>query len=249
MTQRGRTAVMRPTFLLLFLSDVVRLPIFWSFHRHIHVTSINLTFLLSTGILALLTSLLHHGSGWWWHFCVVSYFLLMSGKTKFTQKFLFYLGSVNVTKLESREETLHIDILKNLVKLVVSSWTGSRYALVPLSLSWWQVLGTRSGRRGRNSAPSEANWKATIHWNWKVEHQTLFWLTLTKWTYKKWSRTHLYASSETLMRPFVPVVSVRLVKFTVFPNKQYLGILCPITPVTTSPEWIPIVIFYEIKTI
>lgn len=44
------------------------------------------------------------------------------------------------------------------------------------------------------------------------------------------------------MDPGAPVVSVRLVIFTVLPNKQYLGILCPITPVTTSPECIPIVI-------
>lgn len=48
--------------------------------------------------------------------------------------------------------------------------------------------------------------------------------------------TYVYASSETFMRPGVPVVSVRLVRFTVLPKRQYRGILCPITPVTTSPE-------------
>lgn len=60
-------------------------------------------------------------------------------------------------------------------------------------------------------------------------------------------KTHLYDSSLTFIRPDIPVVSVRLVKLTVFPNRQYRGILCPITPVTTSPEWIPIVICCEIK--
>lgn len=44
------------------------------------------------------------------------------------------------------------------------------------------------------------------------------------------------------MRPGVPVVSVRLVKFTVFPKRQYRGMRLPITPVTTSPEWMPMVI-------
>lgn len=32
--------------------------------------------------------------------------------------------------------------------------------------------------------------------------------------------TYLYASSETLIRPGIPVVSVRDVKLTVLPNKQ-----------------------------
>lgn len=51
--------------------------------------------------------------------------------------------------------------------------------------------------------------------------------------------TYLYVSSVTLIFPFTPVVSVRLVRLTAFPNRQYLGIRCPITPPTTSPEWIP----------
>lgn len=49
------------------------------------------------------------------------------------------------------------------------------------------------------------------------------------------------------MRPMTPVVSVLLVKFTVLPNRQYLGILLPITPVTTSPECIPMVIYKKTK--
>lgn len=53
--------------------------------------------------------------------------------------------------------------------------------------------------------------------------------------------TYLYAFSETLILPGTPVVSVRLVRFTVLPNKQYRGIRCPITPVTTSPLWMPMV--------
>jgi len=39
------------------------------------------------------------------------------------------------------------------------------------------------------------------------------------------SKTYLYASSDTLIFPEDPVVSVRLVKFTVLPKRQYLGIL------------------------
>lgn len=59
--------------------------------------------------------------------------------------------------------------------------------------------------------------------------------------------TYLYAESDTLMRPLTPFVSVLLVRFTVLPNKQYLGMRFPITPVITSPECIPIVIqnFYK----
>lgn len=54
--------------------------------------------------------------------------------------------------------------------------------------------------------------------------------------------TYAYVYSVTLIRPGIPVVSVRLVMLTVLPKRQYLGIRFPITPVTTSPEWIPIVI-------
>ena len=51
-----------------------------------------------------------------------------------------------------------------------------------------------------------------------------------------------YANSETFILPLMPVVSHLLVKLTVSPNKQYLGIRLPITPVTISPLLIPIVI-------
>lgn len=37
-----------------------------------------------------------------------------------------------------------------------------------------------------------------------------------------------------------PVDSILEVVFTVSPNKQYLGILCPTTPATQEPECIPI---------
>jgi hypothetical protein len=40
----------------------------------------------------------------------------------------------------------------------------------------------------------------------------------------------------------MPVVSQRDVKLTVSPKRQYLGILFPMTPVTISPQLIPIVI-------
>lgn len=70
------------------------------------------------------------------------------------------------------------------------------------------------------------------------------WRKPCKWKCFEMDITYVYVSSLTLIRPAAPVVSVRLVKFTVFPNRQYLGIRFPITPVTTSPEWMPIVIFY-----
>lgn len=54
---------------------------------------------------------------------------------------------------------------------------------------------------------------------------------------------HLYVYSDTLIFPFSPVVSVLLVRLTVFPKRQYRGIRWPMTPVTTSPVWIPIVIW------
>lgn len=57
------------------------------------------------------------------------------------------------------------------------------------------------------------------------------------------SPPHLYVYSDTLIFPFSPVVSVLLVRLTVFPKRQYRGIRCPMTPVTTSPVWIPIVIW------
>ena len=57
---------------------------------------------------------------------------------------------------------------------------------------------------------------------------------------KKYS-DYLYVYSETLIFPGIPVVSQREDMFTVFPNKQYLGVSWPITPVTTSPVWMPIV--------
>lgn len=54
--------------------------------------------------------------------------------------------------------------------------------------------------------------------------------------------SYLYVYSDTFIFPFSPVVSVLLVRLTVFPKRQYRGILCPMTPVTTSPVCIPIVI-------
>lgn len=54
--------------------------------------------------------------------------------------------------------------------------------------------------------------------------------------------SYRYVYSDTFIFPFSPVVSVLLVRLTVFPNRQYRGILCPMTPVTTSPVCIPIVI-------
>ena len=55
-------------------------------------------------------------------------------------------------------------------------------------------------------------------------------------TDKETINTYAYAYWDTLTRPVMPAVSVLLVKLTVLPNRQYLGILFPITPVTTSPE-------------
>lgn len=49
--------------------------------------------------------------------------------------------------------------------------------------------------------------------------------------------------------PEIPVVSVLLVRLTVFPNRQNLGILFPITPVTASPEWMPMVTLCKILEI
>lgn len=50
----------------------------------------------------------------------------------------------------------------------------------------------------------------------------------------------LRVASGTWMRPLMPVLSMRLARFTVDPQMSYCGLVAPITPATTGPWAIPV---------
>ena len=69
--------------------------------------------------------------------------------------------------------------------------------------------------------------------------RSLSWISGCRFAWSKRRSSHEYVSDEMCTLLGMPLDSIAMARFTVLPNRWYLGSLTPTTPATNGPVWMP----------